>query len=174
MYSIFQKVIFSLLVTLIAGYFGTKFFLESDFEKLDKTELDLPKWSNDNSGNDSLYKAIQEEEVSIKDIYSSLSERYIFYSHTDDYFIVGTGYNTLDDGLWFFATPTYTRLLVIEKETHKVYKKILLFKNITNAKLIEGEIYFRYDGPILWELATNFYRLEELDSEVNKLGKTSL
>jgi hypothetical protein len=65
-------------------------------------------------------------------------------------------------------------LLVIEKETHKVYKKILLFKNITNAKLIEGEIYFRYDGPILWELATNFYRLEELDSEVNKLGKTSL
>jgi len=73
-----------------------------------------------------------------------------------------------------FATPNYTRLLVINRETHEIYRKKLFFKNVTNARIKGDEIYFRYDGPILWELATNFYRLEELDAEVNKLGKTKL
>lgn len=174
MYSVLQKSIIFLIGSLIVGYIGMKFFIESDFDKLDKNETDLPKWSNDNVDKDSFREALKISNISIQEIYSSLSERFSFYSHNEEYFVVGTSYNTLDDGLWFFATPTYTRLLVINRETHKIYRKKLFFKNVTNARIKGDEIYFRYDGPILWELATNFYRLEELDAEVNKLGKTNL
>ena len=150
--------------------------MESDFEKIDKEAIELSKWSYQNSDRDELSEAIQSSGIAnrIKDIYPSLSERYRYPSFNEKYFIVLTGYNTLDDGLWFFATPTYTRVLIVDRNTEEVVENKLFFKDLTNAKLIDNELYFRYDGPIIWELATNFYKLEELDSEINKLGKTSL
>jgi len=170
----FNKVILAVLVFIGVGYLSLKLFWESDFKKIDKNTIDLPKWSNDNSDTDEMYDALSVSKIPITEIYSSLSGRFIFYSFTKDYWIVGTSYNTLDDGIWFFATPTYTRVLIIDRNTEEVIESKLFFKNLTNAKLIGNELYFRYDGPILWELATNFYRLDELDSEINKLGKTSL
>ncbi len=108
MYSVFQKAIISLLVAFIIGYFGMKFFWESDFEKLDKTELDLPKWYFDNVDREDFKEEFESSNIDVQEIYSSLSGRFSYYSHTEDFLIVGTSYNTLDDGLWFFATPTYT------------------------------------------------------------------
>ena len=40
-------------------------------------------------------------------LYRSLSGNFYYRSITDKYWVVTTGYNTLDDGLFFFLTPTY-------------------------------------------------------------------
>lgn len=171
-----HKIFFAVLVSIVVVFLAIKLFWESDFEKLHNDSIDLPKWSYQNSDRDDLSEAIQSSGIAsrMKDIYQSLSERYRYPSFNEKYFVVLTGYNTLDDGLWFFATPTYTRVLIIDRSTEEVIVNKLFFKDLTNAKLIGNELYFRYDGSILWDLATNFYRLDELDSEINKLGKISL
>ncbi len=174
------KIIFTVLVLLGVGYLGLKLFWESDFEKLNTKSIDLPEWSYQNSDQDELSEAIQSSGIAskMKSIYSSLSENYYYPSFTDKYWVVLTRYNTLDDGLWFFATPTYTRVLIIDRSTEEIVSKKLVFKNITNAKIVGGDLYFRYDEPVLWALLTvalpNFYRLDKLDDIENKLGKTSL
>ena len=172
----YYKIIFAVLVLIGVGFLALKLLLESDFKKIDKEAIELPKWSYQNSDRNDLSEAIQSSGIAnrMKDIYPSLSENYYYPSFNKKYCVVLTRYNTLDDGLWFFATPTYTRVLIIGRNTEEVVENKLFFKNLTNAKLIGNDLYFRYDGPIMWELITNFYRLDELDSEINKLGKVSL
>ncbi|RNC83169.1 MAG: hypothetical protein ED557_10685 [Balneola sp.] len=172
----YYKIILATLALIGVGYLVLKLVLESGFEKLDKDAITLSEWSYQNPDQDDLSEAIQSTGIAkrMKDIYPSLSERYQYTSFNEKYFVVLTGYNTLDDGIWFFATPTYTRVLIVDRNTEKVVLRKLFFKDLTNAKLIDDELYFRYDNPFLWELVTNFYRLDKLDSELNKLGKTSL
>mgnify|MGYP000527741315 CR=1 FL=1 len=67
MYSVFQKVIISLLVAFILGYFGMKFFWESDFEKLDKTELDLPKWYFDNIDREDFKEEFESSNIDVQE-----------------------------------------------------------------------------------------------------------
>ena len=150
--------------------------MESDFEKIDKEAIELSKWSYQNPDRKALTETVRSSGIAnrMKDIYPSLSERYRYPSFNEKYFVVLTGYNTLDDGIWFFATPTYTRVLVVDRNTEEVVENKIFFKYLTNAKISGDELYFRYDGPLIWELATNFYRLDELDSGINKLGKTNL
>lgn len=116
------KIIFAVLVLLGVCFLGLKLFWESDFEKLDNNSIALPEWSYQNPDRDELSEAIQSSGIASKmnSIYSSLSENYYYPSFTDKYWVVLTGYNTLDDGLWFFLTPTYTRVLVVDRNTQEI------------------------------------------------------
>jgi len=172
----YYKIIFVALGIILVGFLTLKFFMESDFEKIDKEAIELSKWSYQNPDRKALTETVRSSGIAnrMKDIYPSLSERYRYPSFNEKYFVVLTGYNTLDDGIWFFATPTYTRVLIVDRNSEEVVENKIFFKDLTNAKISGDELYFRYDGPLIWELATNFYRLDELDSGINKLGKTNL
>jgi hypothetical protein len=92
----------------------------------------------------------------------------------NDYWLVVAGHNTLDDGVFFFLTPTFTQVLIIDRASEKIVDKKLFFRDLTNARIINNELYFRYYEPFLWTILTNINRLGELDSDMNNLAKTNL
>ncbi len=55
----FFLITFTVLGSIIVCSLVLKFFLESDFERIDKHSIDLPKWAYQNMADDNLSKALQ-------------------------------------------------------------------------------------------------------------------
>ena len=153
-----------------------KVFVEDDFEKLDQEYLDIPNLADyDNDPHlINMFDEIQEDGIKFKDVYSSLSNRFIPTYYNDKYWVVKTGVTTIDDGIKVFFLPTYTRIIVIERQTKEIVINKLFFKQITNAVLKDGYIYFRYNHMLTWELLSNIHRIGEVDEDTRKLGRVKL
>jgi hypothetical protein len=118
------------IVTLVA---------EDDFEKLDRDYINISKFPDfDHDPHlSTIYDTLQKDGINFEEIYTSLSNRFIATYYNSKYWVVRTGVTTIDDGLIFFFVPTYSRILVIDRETKKIVVNKLFFKKITNTVIKE-------------------------------------
>ena len=123
-----------------------KNLFESGFERLDRDYIDLPDYPalHRDPHLKEMYPEIQKDGIDFTEVYTSLSNRYLARYYNSTFWVVSTGVATIDDGTRFFYLPTYSRLLVIDRDSREVVVNKFFFRYVTNATIKDGYIYFVY------------------------------
>lgn len=153
-----MKFLVLIIVGLVAYYFVVQAIVEPSFEKIDREEFDIPNYRYDDPSQKGITEAYQNSGIDFREIYPT-DNRFLVKYYDDDYWSFWTGVVNLDDGLKFIYTPTYSRLIVIDRDTNEIVSNKLFLREVTNAKIIDGYVYFVYASFAKYKIGR--YKLNE-------------
>lgn len=139
------KWILLIIGSLIASYFIIRVIIEPSFEKLERDSISLPDYNYEDPSQKDISEEYQKSDFKFKDVYPT-DNRFLLRYYDDDYWIIWTGViDLLDDGLKFIYTR-HSRLVIIDRETKEIVSNTLFLRRVTNAKIVNGYVYFVYAG----------------------------
>ncbi|MTI88901.1 MAG: hypothetical protein FH748_13150 [Balneolaceae bacterium] len=152
------KLVALVVVGLVVVYFLARTIIEPSFEKLDRNAVDIPDYVYSDPSQKGISEAYQNSGIDFREIYPT-DNRFLLYYYDDNYWIFWTGVVDLDDGLKFIYTPKYSRLIVTDRNTNEIISSKLFLRDVTNAKIIDGYVYFVYASFANYKLGR--YKLNE-------------
>lgn len=137
------KLIVIIIAGLVAAYFIIRMIIEPSYEILERSSISLPDYNYEDPSQKGISEEYQKSDFNFKEVYPT-DNRFLLYHYDKDYWIIWTGVVDLDDGLKFIYTPRHSRLVVIDRKTNEVVSDKLFLRRVTNAKIVDGYIYFVY------------------------------
>lgn len=151
------KLIGMIVAGLVVVYFIARVVIEPSFEKLDRDAVDIPNYRYDDPTQKGISDAYQNSGLDFREIYTT-DNRFLVTYYDDHYWVFWTGVVDLDDGLKFIYTPKYSRLIVVDRETNEIISSKLFLRDVTNAKIIDGYIYFVYASFASYKLGRYYLK----------------
>ena len=152
------KLIALLIAGLMAVYFVAKAIIESPFEKLDRNAIDITNYEFEDPTQDGVSEEYLLSGIKFREIYPT-ENNFIIKYYDEEYWVFWTGVQRFEDGLKVFVIPNYSRLIVVDRNTNQILSNKLFFKDATNAKVIDGYVYFVYQSFLKTKLGR--YKLND-------------
>ena len=152
------KLIAIFISSLIMIYFIVKAIIEPPFEKLNREYINLIDYAIDEAEDLERRDYYRDGDFRIESVFPTKNRRSV-YSLDEKYWVFWTGVVSLDSGAKYFYTPTYSRLIVVNRDTNEILSNKIFFRDVTNAKIIDGYIYFVYSSFANYKLGR--YKLND-------------
>ena len=139
-------IILGVIMVVVFSQRMVKNLFESGFERLDSDYIDLLDYPTSYKVPHlkEMHPDIRKDGIDFTEVYTSWSNRFIPKYYNDKFWVVTTGVAAIDDGVQFFYLPTYSRILVIDRDSREVVVNKFFFRYVSNVTIKDGYIYFRY------------------------------